>query len=103
MVKTTMENLPGVLKSKTILIRLALFLLGAAVGAGGFYFYAIKVMVPKYKTQMMGEMFGGQGAEWGDFFKKVEEKTGEEEYVNPFEGAGEVSEEEYVNPFDVIE
>lgn len=98
-----MENLPGAAKSKTILIRLALFFLGAVVGAGGFYFYAIKVMIPKYKTQVMSEMFRGQGAEWGDFFKKVEEETGEEEYTNPFEGEGEVSEKDYVNPFDVIE
>lgn len=98
-----MENLPGTAKSKKILVGLALFLLGAVVGAGGFYFYSQKVLVPKYKAQVMSEMFSGQGAEWGDFFKKVEEEASEEGYTNPFEGGGEVSEEEYVNPFEVIE
>ena len=101
--ETVMESLPGGGKSKTIFLGLALFFLGAVVGAGGFYLYSQKVLVPKYKAQMMSEMFSGQGAEWGDFFKKVEEETSEEGYTNPFEGGGEVSEEEYVNPFDVIE
>ncbi len=98
-----MEGLPGSVKSKKILMPLALFLLGVVVGAGGFYFYATKVMIPKYKTQMMSEMFSGKESEWGDFFKKIEEEKSEEGYTNPFEGGGEVSEEEYVNPFDVIE
>jgi len=98
-----MENLPNTSKSKKILVGVFLFFLGAIVGAGGFYFYATKVLLPKYKTQMMSEMFSGQGTEWGDFFKKVEEEKSEEEYTNPFEGAGGTSEENYVNPFDVIE
>jgi hypothetical protein len=99
-----MEDLPKTAKSKTVLVYVALFLLGAVVGAGGFYFYATKVMIPKYKAAMVSEVFGEGGAEWGDFFKKVEEETSEEEYSNPFEGGeGGASEEEYVNPFDVIE
>jgi hypothetical protein len=96
-----MESPPAAPKSKTILVGLALFLLGAVVGAGGFYFYATKAMIPKYKTQMMSEMFSGSGSGWGDFFKKVE--MSEEEYTNPFEGAGGTSAEDYVNPFEVIE
>lgn len=94
-----MEDLPGSAKSNTTLIRLALFFLGVVVGAGGFYFYSIKVMVPKYKAEMMSELFSGQGAEWGDFFENVESEEG---FTNPFEGSGESS-GEYVNPFDVIE
>ena len=93
----------GLSKSKTILLGGALFFLGAVVGAGGFYFYSQKVLIPKYKTQMMGEIFSGQGTEWGDFFKKIEEEKSTEEYTNPFEGAGGTSEEEYINPFDLIE
>jgi len=94
-----MEGLPKTSKLKRPLLGLALFLLGAAIGAGGFYFYAIKVMIPKYKAEMVSEMFGEGGAEWGDFFESVE---GEEGATNPFEGAGESS-GEYVNPFDLIE
>ncbi len=59
-------------------------------------------MIPKYKAQMVSEVFGEGGAEWGDFFKKVEEESDAKNYSNPFEGGGETS-EEYVNPFDVIE
>lgn len=95
-----MLNLPGT--SKLILVSLACFLLGVAVGAGGFYFYSTKVLIPKYKAQVMSEMFSGQGTGWGDFFKKVEEEKSEEEYTNPFEGAGTAA-EDYVNPFDVVE
>jgi hypothetical protein len=97
-----MEDLPEKSKLKPILLGVFLFLLGAVVGAGVFYFYATKVMIPQYKNQMIGEMYGGGEAEWGDFFKKVEQEKGEEEYTNPFEGGGGTS-EEYVNPFDVIE
>ena len=98
-----MEDLPvnSKSKSKAILLKAGLFFLGVVVGASGFYFYAVKVMIPNYKTQMIGEMFSGQGSDWGDFFKEVE--TSEEGYTNPFEGSGEGSEGEYVNPFDVIE
>ena len=96
-----MSNLSA--NAKTIITGLFLFLLGGLVGAGSFYLYSQKVLIPKYKTQMMSEMFSGQGAEWGDFFKKVEEEKSEEEYANPFEGAGGTSEEEYINPFDLIE
>lgn len=94
-----MVGLPKALK--LALFGLTFFLFGVALGAGGFYFYATKVLVPKYKTQMMNEMFSGGEPEWGDFFKKVEEE--ETEYANPFEGAEEVGEEEYVNPFELIE
>lgn len=73
------------------------------MGAGGFYFYSTKVLIPKYKEQITSEMFSGQGSGWGDFFKKVEEEKSEEEFVNPFEGAGETGEEEYVNPFELVE
>lgn len=101
--RAVLDNLPDASKLKRVLVGLAFFLLGAVVGAGSFYFYTIKVMIPKYKTQMMGEMFSERETDWGDFFKKVEEKKSEEEFVNPFEGAGETGEEEYVNPFELIE
>jgi hypothetical protein len=86
-----MINLP--INAKSLVASLLLFLLGAAVGAGGLYFYTVKVLVPKYKTQMMSEMFSGESPAWGDFFKNQ----------NPFEGTGETSAEDYVNPFEVIE
>jgi len=93
-----MEDLPKTSKLKMPLLGLVIFLLGAVVGVGGFYFYATKVMIPEYKAQMVSEVFG-EGGEWGDFFESV---GSEGEPTNPFEGAEEGS-EGYVNPFDVIE
>lgn len=98
-----MESLPESSKSKPIVVAVLSFLLGALLGAGGFYFYSAKVLIPKYKAQMMSEIYSGGGAGWGDFFKKIEEEKSEEEFTNPFEGAEETSGEEYVNPFDVLE
>lgn len=101
-----MSDLPetGNENVKFYLVGLLTFLAGAAVGAGSFYYYSTKVLIPKYKSEMISEMFSTQSPEWGDFFKKAEEEKAREEYNNPFEGASEeVSEDEYVNPFDVIE
>jgi hypothetical protein len=102
-----MPNLPEGDSSfplKPVLIGFLIFLFGAAVGAGGFYVYSTKVLIPKYKTQIMNEMFSTQSPEWGDFFKKVEEEKTPQNYTNPFEGTGGgTSNEDYVNPFDVIE
>lgn len=99
-----MREVPSLPMSlKTILIGLLCFLLGLLAGSGGFYFYSSKILIPKYKAQMMEEIFSNQGAEWGDFFKKLEEETSQTEHANPFEGSGGISGEDYVNPFDVVE
>lgn len=91
--------------AKLVIVYLIIFLLGVAVGIGGFYLYTTKVLIPKEKTKIMNEMFGSGATGWEDFFKKAEE----EGYTNPFEGTkeevleGEITEEEYVNPFELIE
>lgn len=88
---------------KLVLVGLLCLAFGALAGAGGFYLYSTKVLLPKYKSEVVGEMFSSQKADWGDFFKKAEEQKSEEEYTNPFEGAEETGGGEYVNPFEVIE
>ncbi len=87
----------------TLLIGILCFIFGLAAGAGGFYFYSQKVLIPKRETQLMSEIFQGESTQWADFFEAA--ASGEGEYTNPFgTGSEETSgTEEYVNPFENLQ
>ncbi|MFW6143761.1 MAG: hypothetical protein ACOC4Z_02505 [Patescibacteria group bacterium] len=101
------KNLPKIKKfTKPLIVGIICFFLGAGVGGTSLYFYSRKVLIPKYKNQIMSELFGGSSSSWGDFFESIEDEEGE--YSNPFESTSEEQdqkseEEEYVNPFENLE
>lgn len=99
------ENLPREKKFPTSLLVVILsFVLGAAVGAAGFYFYSQKFLIPKYREEMMSDLLEGDSSDWDNLFQKMGS-----EYRNPFDSEeSELSEEseeseEYVNPFEELE
>lgn len=99
------KDLPNKNSISTILVGALCFILGAAAGAGGIYFYFQQILIPKHENQLMSEIFEGDSSQWDEFFEET--ASGEGEYTNPFESGSEATseaeQEEYVNPFENIE